>query len=325
MIDWSLSFQEQCIFPDESRYKNVKTAKMKHILLFLLFIPLPFFAQNFGDPSASSDVIKTSKIEAQTITTFFGAYSSGLSSKRDSSRLDTAIIEKRQFDENGNTLHLNYTTRIDKAHYNLQTDFEYKSEHQLSYAITHENGSFLDSSIVTGTFPDYTSIDYYNDHKIIYEHKGDSLLIEKRITGNDTIVHKRTLTEYANRTHWDDEYSGSYAKKIIHTGSGYRQDTCTFYNEKGKIILIIVDHYDMQNRVIRSDYYNYTDKNFRIYSAPYSEKLSMSIYMPTDRKGNLTYSIRRTYNDLGLITEVKHIPVKKRIPITDLKYAYSYF
>ncbi|HET6992765.1 MAG TPA: hypothetical protein VFJ43_15635, partial [Bacteroidia bacterium] len=287
---------------------------------------LPFFAQqnNYGH-SFSSSSAKAHAIRSQKTTTFFSVFPSGLSSKRDSLKLDTAVVETQQYDTNGKILKKTYDVKIDKSRYATRSDYFYSSEGHLSYAVTHEGNVTVDSMVMLNQPSPYSSIEFHPDRKLIYERKGDSLLIEKRISGNDTIVHQTKFIENDSRTHWDDEYSGHYAKRIIHSDKIHTVDTCTFYNDKGKIILSIVDHYDNQDHVIVSEYYNYRDKNCSIYSTRYSDKQNMTVYLPANRKGKLTYTIRKTYNAQGLVSEIKHIPVKKRVPITDIKIEYEYY
>ncbi len=299
---------------------------MKHFFLFLLFfIPLHFFAQDYYDQFLTADAAKANKIKVQKITTYFSRYPSGFSSHRDSTALDTAVLEMHQYDQNGNIILKTYSVPLDKSNYSSHAEYFYNPDGQLTRTLFHQNDSLIDSMIVVSQPPHFVTCDYYQSYRVIHDIEGDSVLIEKRISGHDTIIHTHKLINRDHRSHWDDEFTDDYNHKTIHRDTIRRVDSCTFYNEKGKIILTIVDRYDSLNHVTCSDYYNRRDPDFRIYSTRYNGKNNMTTYMPANKKGKLTYRIIRIYDSQGLLSEVKHIPVQKRIPITDIKFDYTHY
>ncbi|MBI3509286.1 MAG: hypothetical protein HY064_01380 [Bacteroidetes bacterium] len=294
---------------------------MKKILLTSLFIPAHFFAQVYGtDVRYASDYVKKNNIGEQKTTVLVTYYKKR--SQRDSTLLDTAVIQTGKYDKNGNIASADYRSILDKANYHSHSDYFYLNG-KLTKSVTKENDVFSDSTLFFNS--GNTDYSYRPGYLVIHERYGDTLLVEKRITGNDTVIHRHTEPSEKNKTHWDEEYTGAYSSRIIHSDSLHHCDSCFFYDEKSKLILTIIDYYDKQGRVTCSDYYNRGVKNLLIYSARYNLNYNMATYIGRNKNGERSCRITRSYNEKGQLTEIKHTPSKQSQGITDIRYSYKYY
>ncbi|MEO5644514.1 MAG: hypothetical protein ABIQ40_02320 [Bacteroidia bacterium] len=286
---------------------------MKHILLFLLFLPPHFFAQVQHDCSLPDYVAKSEKIKSVTATTLFIA-------ARDN-KPDTGSVTLEEYDRNGNITLRDYHNTLDKNNYESRSEYFYKGNMK-RVTVQYENGLITDSIVfTTSTF----YINYYpGKNKYVRHEIKDSILTETAISGTDSTIHTHKVETRQDNVYDDDFYPGAYARKISIYDSIKKVDSCIFLDKKGKRILSIVNQYDNFNHVIESDYYNKKDKNYRIYSERYNPKMNMVINMPR-HKFTRTYQVNREYDNKGLMITEKRISSRKSDPVIVINYAYTYY
>jgi hypothetical protein len=286
---------------------------MKHILLFLLFLPLQFFAQVQPDRILPDYTVRSEKIRSVKATTLFIA-------ARDN-KPDTGVVAMEEYDKKGNIIHSDYHNTLDKNNFKSRTEYSYKAD-QRRVTVHYENGLVTDSTVFTS--PAYY-INYYPQTKryVIHEIK-DSILTETAISGTDTVVHKNKIKAPEKNSYGNDLYPNVYAKEISIYDSINKIDSTNFLDKKGEQILSIVNHYDNSHHLIKSDYYNRKDKNYRIYSACYNSKMNMTFYMPAD-KTSRTYQVIYEYDGKGMVVTEKRISSRKGDPVIVINYEYSYY
>ncbi|MDQ3110015.1 MAG: hypothetical protein M3R17_08980 [Bacteroidota bacterium] len=278
---------------------------MKISLFFLLFFPTVFFAQVKPQDESflTKEEVAANKIKTVKITTLF-------ITSRDKTP-DTATTEIQQYDVNGNMRLKTYFVSLDNSNFSQRTATEYNNG-ALSRIVNYENDSMIDSTVYSDQ-SHYVTYRKWPGKFVRREVNGDDIT-ETGISGKDTVVRK-----------WKSGES-DVQPPIKNTDSFARADTSFVYNYKGKRELMIVNRFDSLNHLVNSDYYNYSDKNYLIYSARYTEKMNMVFYAPISRKGKRSYQVSRKYNANGLLSEKRLESSKKGkanpVVVTNVEYSY---
>ncbi|HTL83531.1 MAG TPA: hypothetical protein VL651_17565 [Bacteroidia bacterium] len=292
--------------------------KSIYFLLFSIILSLNISAQK--DPLHNyldSDFVVQHRIKSVKVVTLFSAY-------KDSSKFDTGAVYIQDYDPRGRITSDDYRSVIDKSTYRSKENFDYHTSDKMYSRIEITDGLKYDSTFYFSE-THYLRTDFSSGTIVIHELQNDSVMKETRISGTDTSTHLSKYKIKEQRDHFDWEYSGSYASRGIRHNTAQHIDTCFFYDEKGKLKMKIVDHYDSAGNVTLTEYFNAGDPDAKGFYARYNEKMNMTDWIPVKKKGAWSYSTYSSYYDNGLLKEKNMKSASWHFTPVYVRYFYEYY
>jgi hypothetical protein len=278
-------------------------------LLFSLFV-LSFVslcAQNANDDPRGWKIAPQKNLKSLTVI--------GLVEVRKEPKPDSMFTEVSIYGEDGRLDSYSYRTILDKSTYFKKIEYNYWDGG--FDAITEVNGAVSDSAIVRRD----TAWVYSRSGRLEHLYAGDS--VREYATVNGARVFRSAHALVQRDSFWDYRNAGNFSTRTIATGK--TTDTIRYVDANAKVLVMIVNYYSESRHIIQSEYYNFGVKNFIFMRYAYNENMDMAYYMLNSRRGRPSYTVKRKFDENGLLTEETIEGTRKSEGILIKKYIYSYY
>lgn len=279
-------------------------------LLLYIFIGLTFTslsAQNVNEGPPQIQLAYYYQVKSQTVVGFIEL--------RKEPKPDSMFLEVSRYGEDGRMDSYTYRTILDKSTYNRKTVYQYWDGGFDSK--TYVNGALYDSTLVRG---DSAHV-YTLGGSVEHVYKGDTMNEYATVNGARMFRSARALVQ--RDPFWDYRNAGSFSKRTV--SKGENTDTIRYLNEKFEVLVMIVNQYDTAHHHVQSDYYNYLVKKFIFMRYSYNENLDMAYYLLKSKKGQPSYTVKRKFNEVGILTEERIKGVRKSEGVLVKRYFYTYY
>lgn len=239
----------------------------------------------------------------------------GMIEVKKDSKPDSMFLEVSRYGEDGRMDSYTYRTILDKSTYNRKTVYQYWDGGFDSKS--YINGALYDSAIVRGD----SAFVYRKNGTLLHYYKGDTM--KEYVIANGIKMFRSARALVQRDPFWDYRNAGNFSKRTV--SKAENTDTVRYLNEKSEVMVMIVNQYDTAHHHVQSDYYNYRVKKFIFMRYSYNENLDMAYYLLKSKKGHPSYTVKRKFNEVGLLTEERIKGLRKSEGVLVKTYFYTYY